>query len=108
MKILHVISSVDSRAGGPAMAMAGLCKAQRDAGLDVTAVSTFGQGQGRDVADRLSADGVNVTLVGPTHGPLLSHPQLAATLRALIGQSDIIHVHALWEQIQHTACIVAR
>ena len=51
MRVLHVISSVDSRAGGPAVAMSGLCKAQRGAGLDVSVLATWKQGQGQDLAD---------------------------------------------------------
>src|SRR5690242_4749234 len=103
MRIVHMISGVDSRAGGPAMAMAGMCKAQRDAGLDVSVVATFRDGQGRDIADDLNAHGITVTLVGPAHGPLSNHPQLAATLRGVIRNCDVAHTHGVWEQIQHDA-----
>src|SRR2546429_6404147 len=37
----HVIASVDYETGGPAIALAGLARAQQRAGIDVTIVSTF-------------------------------------------------------------------
>lgn len=108
MRILHVINGVDSRAGGPTMAMAGLCKAQRDAGLDVSVLATFRAGQGRDLADDLIAHLVPVTTVGPTQGGLSNHPDLDAALRRAIGETDIVHAHGIWEQMQHSAARIAR
>lgn len=108
MRVLHVISGVDSRAGGPAFAMAGLCKGQKQAGLDVAALATFRKGEWRDVADDLARSGVNVTLVGPVHGPLASHRHLPATLRAIIPSHDVVHVHGLWEDVQHQAARASR
>ena len=108
MRIVHLIGGVDSRAGGPAMAMAGLCKAQREAGLDVSVVATFRAGRGRDIADDLGAHGITVTLVGPAQGPLSNHPHLAATLRGVIQQTDVVHAHGIWEQVQHEGAAICR
>ncbi|MEO6437148.1 MAG: glycosyltransferase, partial [Tepidisphaeraceae bacterium] len=107
-RVLHVIPGVDARSGGPAMAMAGLCKAQRDAGLEVTALATWRAGDGRDIADDLGHHGVPVTLVGPARGPLASHRHLSATLRATVAGADIVHAHGLWEDVQHHAARIAR
>jgi glycosyltransferase involved in cell wall biosynthesis len=107
MRVLHVISSVDARGGGPAMAMAGLCGAQRAAGLEVTALSTWRRGEGRDVADDLAQRGVPVTLIGPARGPLRSHRHLAATLSGMIRAADVVHIHGLWEDAQHHAARLA-
>jgi glycosyltransferase involved in cell wall biosynthesis len=32
------------------------------------------------------------------------HPDLTATVDRLVGAADVVHVHAMWEQIQHEAC----
>ncbi len=103
MKVLHVIASVDSRAGGPAIAMAGLCKAQRAAGVDVSVLATMRAGSARDVADDLNAHGVAVTTVGPTRGGLARHPQLDAVMRSLAREVEVIHAHGIWEEIQVAA-----
>jgi len=88
--------------------MAGLCKAQRGAGLDVSVLATWRQGQDKDIADDLAASGIAVTLVGPTRGPLSNHPQLASTLRDVIQANDVVHAHGIWEQVQHSGMTVCR
>jgi glycosyltransferase involved in cell wall biosynthesis len=35
------------------------------------------------------------------------HPELRATVEKLVVAADVVHVHALWEQIQHEACRAA-
>jgi glycosyltransferase involved in cell wall biosynthesis len=106
MKVLHVISSIDLRAGGPATALAGLSMAQLHAGLDVRVVSTFGANEKTDLADRLASEGIKTCVVGPAAPPLGRHPDLYSTLADAIGDCDIVHIHAVWEEIQHqTACI---
>src|SRR5438270_253900 len=56
MRILHVISSMDSRGGGPAIAMAGLAKAQHAAGLEIAALATWIKGSTQDIAETLGVD----------------------------------------------------
>jgi glycosyltransferase involved in cell wall biosynthesis len=107
-RVLHVIPGVDARSGGPAMAMAGLCRAQREAGLEVTALATWRAGEGRDIADELDHHGVHVTLIGPARGPLASHRHLASTLRGMIEAAEVVHAHGLWEDVQHHAARIAR
>ena len=107
-RVLHVISSLDSRAGGPPVAMAGLCKAQRAAGIDVAVISSYRGDQGRDLADDLAAASIEVTRVGPARGPLQSHPDLPRAMDGAVGKADVVHVHALWEAVQHQAAVSAR
>jgi glycosyltransferase involved in cell wall biosynthesis len=107
IRVLHVIPGVDSRAGGPQVAMRGLCKAQKAAGLEVTALATFRKGDRHDIAEDLEEAGVHVTLVGPAHGPLHSHRHLPATLRALVQSVDVVHAHGVWEDVQHHAARIA-
>src|SRR4051812_8995411 len=108
MRILHVISSIDSRAGGPAIAMAGLAKAQKSAGMDVAALATWRKGSRQDIADDLTTAGIHVTRVGPAKGPLARHRQLAPGLRAEMPSADVVHIHGLWEEVQHQAAGIAR
>lgn len=117
MKILHVISELDPRAGGPAVALAGLTKAQAAAGLDVEVVATTRNDVNAPnpptpvpalaAAQDLRAAGVNVTVVGPARGALARHPDLAAAVDRAVARAGIVHVHALWEEIQHRAARAA-
>jgi glycosyltransferase involved in cell wall biosynthesis len=103
MRVLHVIHDLDSRGGGTVMAMSGLCKAQRAAGIEVSALATFPHGSTRDAAASLEQHGVPATLIGPSLGPTGRHRHLVSTARALIQQVDIVHAHGVWEEIQHVA-----
>lgn len=108
MKILHVISSIDPRTGGPATALAGLTTAQHAAGLDVRVVSTFSADYKSDLADKLVEQGIKVRVVGPVRGALGRHPELVPTLKHAILDADIVHIHAVWEEIQHQAAVICR
>lgn len=107
MKILHVISGIDPRGGGPAEALRGLASAQVAAGLAVRVLATFTEGQDLNLANRLRERGVGTRLVGPCWRPLGWHRQLAPALAEEIGAADIVHIHALWEEVQHQAARTA-
>lgn len=108
MRILHVISSIDPRDGGPATALSGLAKSQHAAGLDVAVLATYRQGAGTDIADDLTAGGIHIARVGPAHGPLHRHRLLASALRAEAAGADIVHTHGVWEEAQHQGAVAAR
>src|SRR2546426_6223596 len=108
MRIVHIISNLDPRSGGPTTALLGLAAAQRRAGLDVEVISTFTPQHNPDIAQQLEAANVKVHLIGPVHGRLGRHPQLAPTLTQIIAGKDMVHIHALWEEIQHQAAVAAR
>lgn len=103
MRILHVISSIDPRAGGTASAAMGLAQAQARIDENVTVLSTFGPEGRPETAAHLQKAGVAIRLVGPAHGPQLRHADLAAVVDGAVASSEIVHIHALWEQIQHLA-----
>src|SRR5438045_3929249 len=107
MRALHVISSLDPRTGGPATALVGLARAQRAAGIDVSIVATFVAGTETSAARGLEAEGIEVRLVGPATGPLVSHPELKSAMTEAVGRADVVHVHALWEEAQHQAARAA-
>ena len=68
MRILHVVPSLDPRTGGPAVAMAGLARAQKEQGLDVEIFNAFGHSESDAVAKQLIEEGIAVTQVGPCPG----------------------------------------
>jgi glycosyltransferase involved in cell wall biosynthesis len=108
MRVLHVTSSLDPRAGGTATALVALAHAQMDDGQTVAVASTFAQGYRTDNVDRLRALGLSVHLIGPNRRLLAYHPDIVPMLAPLVQSADIIHIHALWEEIQHQAGRLAR
>jgi len=108
MRIVHALTSIDPQTGGPAIAIDGLAPAQVVAGLQVTVVAMFRQGDGSAAtAAAMTAQGVKVILVGPAHGPLANHRTLDTQLHAALVNADMVHIHSLWEQIQHRAARLA-
>jgi glycosyltransferase involved in cell wall biosynthesis len=108
LRILHVVSTIDARAGGPAVAVVGLATAQQRVGLDVSMLATATAGESDDAAKALRANGVNVEIVGPCTMPLCRHRQIVPTLQRLMPQADLVHIHALWEEVQFQAAKLAR
>jgi glycosyltransferase involved in cell wall biosynthesis len=108
IKVLHVISGIDPRGGGPAEALRGLATAQAAEGMNVRVLATFAPGDDLGFAAVLQARGVTVRLIGPCRGPLCRHPDLATAAAETVAAADIVHVHALWEEIQHQAARAAR
>lgn len=108
MKVLHVISGLDPAAGGPTQALAGLASAQRTAGLDVTILTTVAADGDYMLVDSIRSRDVTVRVVPPGPGPLRRHPELQSAVDELVAESDVCHIHGLWEQIQHEAARTAR
>ncbi len=107
MRVLHVISGIDPQSGGTVAAVAGLTRAQSAQGAAAALATTWTHGHDLSTADRLTEQGVAVHLIGPTHQPLARHPDIKPTLRQHIAASDIVHIHALWEEVQHQAAKTA-
>jgi glycosyltransferase involved in cell wall biosynthesis len=107
LRIAHFITSMDARMGGVAAVIAGLAPAQARAGLDVTVVSAWAEGEATD-ANELTTAGVKVQLIGPVRRRLGGHPQMQAQVQAAVFNSDVVHIHALWEHLQHYAARAAQ
>src|SRR5205809_6656404 len=107
-RVLHVISGLDPANGGPTFVLTGLTPAQVRHGLDVTVVATYQNTSGFPMAERMRAQGVKVELIGPARGKLSRHPGIRPVLCRLIAEADVVHIHAVWEQIQHEAAREAR
>jgi glycosyltransferase involved in cell wall biosynthesis len=108
MKVLHVISSIDPRSGGPPVALIGLAEAQRAIGLEVFVVATWTKGADLTAADRLRQQGIRVNLVGPCLRPLVWHRRIGPVVREETTRAEVVHVHGVWEEVQHRACRVAQ
>jgi len=107
VRVCHAISGLDHRLGGPVHAMLGLASNQRHAGLDVTIVSSRREGDDDAIADELIAAGVEVMHIGPVHGALGRHPDMASIVMDQVERADIVHIHAVWDEIQHVAATAA-
>jgi glycosyltransferase involved in cell wall biosynthesis len=104
MRVLHVISGLDHVTGGPAVALEGLAAAQQAAGLDVSVLATNWVGHSSDeAAARLTGKGIHVEQVGPCRRPFAYHPDIRSTLERLVPLVDVVHIHGLWEDVQHHA-----
>jgi len=107
MRIFHVIPNLDPSAGGPTTALIGMASAQARAGLDVSVLTTWRQGQSPDVDKGLEQAGVKVTQVGPVAGALRRHSDLTNQIDRLVGDADVVHIHSVWEEPQHLAARAA-
>jgi glycosyltransferase involved in cell wall biosynthesis len=109
MRVCHVISGIDTDNGGPPVALAGLAAAQVRAGMDVSVLSSFRFSEKSLAAKAaMEGNGVTVRLVGPAREPMSRHPDLAVAAREMCAGNDVLHVHSMWEAIQHEACLAAR
>jgi glycosyltransferase involved in cell wall biosynthesis len=107
-RVLHVTSGLELRAGGPAVALAGLAAGQQRAGLDVRVVASFREAGMPSVSEQLGQAGVAITSVGPCTGKFARHPDLPAAVQAAVEAADVVHIHALFEEVQHLAAQAAR
>jgi glycosyltransferase involved in cell wall biosynthesis len=108
MRVLHVAPSIDPATGGPAVALAGLTRALAKEGADVSVVTAYRDGEDLSAADELRRSGVRVTSIGPTFGAVRWRPTTSGTLAPLVEASDVVHVHAVWEDVQYHAIRLAR
>jgi glycosyltransferase involved in cell wall biosynthesis len=89
-------------------ALIGLAEAQTAQGMDVRIIATWRSESEIPVAERLRGNGVKVDLIGPCTGPLVRHPKLNSTIGDRVTESDVVHIHALWEEIQHLSAVHSR
>lgn len=91
MKVLHVVPDVAFESGGQSMAAIGLCECLAQAGVNVSLLTTDylmnGQRQPR---------GVDLHVVPCAGSPWRWSPTLSRTLRALLADVQMVHLHGLW------------
>jgi glycosyltransferase involved in cell wall biosynthesis len=107
-RVLHVIPSIDPKLGGTTTALVGMAMAQKRAGLAVTVATMFHEGEDNSLGTAMQAEGITLHRIGPSTAFLQRHPDIVPTLSQLIPQHDVVHIHALWEEIQHQAARLSR
>ncbi len=109
MRITHIISGLEPSSGGPVTAVTQLAIAQaRQPDTHVTVLATRHQSNPRIRHPQLRSAGVTVRVLGPCHTRQQFHPSLCHFLRKWLTRTDIIHIHGLYEEIQHQAARIAR
>ena len=107
--MLHVTSGIDRKQGGVSAACIGLVLAQAHAGLTVRVLCTFHPADDTSAADELRSAGVDVVLVRAAGRTLLrSDPELIQAVRREVETAQVVHVHGLWENLQHQTMVAAR
>ena len=105
MRVLHVISTLDLEKGGPTQTLLDFSTAQAKMGMSVSICS---QGISNDTVERLVSHDINVVMAGPGYTPLKWAPDLSNKLKQLIADASIVHIHGVWEEIQHRAARLAQ
>ncbi|MDB5324770.1 MAG: glycosyl transferase group 1 [Phycisphaerales bacterium] len=108
MRIVHTISGIEPESGGPTSALCGLVRAQAKLGHKPHIVGCWKFASSFKLADELRADGIDVTIVGPTRWPFYRHPDLGPSIEAAAADADLIHVHAMWDAVNHLSAVAAR
>src|ERR1700736_4130136 len=101
MRVLHVIPGLDRKSGGPAIALHGLASAQHAAGLQVSVLSAYRKGDDLSFVDALKSENIAVRLAGPVRGKLGRYAGLFHAADECVATADIVHIHAMWEEIVH-------
>lgn len=98
--------------GGPPRSVLGLCRALRDAGLDVRVVTTTADGD-RELADSVVAQGQYQGI--PVRycerawpRSIFRAPSLRAVVADELRDADILHIHGLWNATVWSAAAAAR
>lgn len=111
MRILHVIASLDPRAGGPSEVLPGVCRALGSAGNTVEVLTTNMGIKGTYCMsgwDTITDSDVRVQFCSVQFRPLLFSVELARYLREGIARFDIVHVHGLYRFTSTFAAYEAR
>lgn len=108
MRVFHVNPSLDVSTGGPVAALVGLCTAQATlADMNVTIAASWKDPSELKLADELRSRGIDVDMIGPCHGKLRRHPELSRAIDRHVAEADVVHIHSLWEEIQHQSAVHA-
>ena len=90
MRVLHVVSGIDPKSGGPTRSVKGICRALSKAGVDVTLLVLHGEHEFDNPG------GVNVIR------------GLSNFLNPEIKQFDLVHIQGLWDWGLHRVAVECR
>lgn len=113
MKIVHVVHGLAPETGGPGIIATSLAAAQAARGHIVTLVGNYTKGQSESVCSTFGQfPGIDRVRVENTAAPGLVEHLLPvrgyARLARLIPQTDILHLHGVWDPLLHWGCRLAR
>jgi len=98
--------------GGPPRSIFGLCRAQRDAGIDVRVVTTTANGDSElseAVVTRGEYEGIPVRYCPRAWPRSIFHsPSLGAVVATELREADVLHIHGLWNATVWSAAAAAR
>ena len=108
LQVLHVISGIDRADGGPTLALLGLARGLARLHVEVSVVATPRASECDSIEEDLRECGVRVRL-GEFRGRALGQSSvLRELLTKEIGRADVVHIHALWEEVQRQAATISR
>jgi glycosyltransferase involved in cell wall biosynthesis len=99
MKILHIVSSIDPKSGGPTRSIKGLCRSLARKGEEMT---LFVLSTHHDMRD----PGRVRFIKGRANGLRVAWQDVGRVLDEV--NPDIVHLHGLWMVVNHLAVMVAR
>jgi glycosyltransferase involved in cell wall biosynthesis len=107
MRVLHVIPSVAERSGGPATAIAPMCRALQQHGVEVFLITTdAGISKAKDVSDYR---GVPAKFFSSQLGESFKYSRpLALWLSSNIRDFSLVHIHAVFNHSSVAAARMAR
>ena len=98
--------------GGPPRSVLGLCRAQREAGVDVRVVTTTANGDSElpdTVVARSEYEGIPVHYCERAWPRAIFYaPSLGGVVAAQLRDADILHIHGLWNAAAWSAAAAAR
>jgi len=98
--------------GGPPRSVLGLCRAQRDAGVDVQVVTTTANGDSELselVVAREEYEGIPVRYCARAWPRSIFYaPALGDTVATALRAADVLHIHGLWNATVWSAAAAAR
>jgi glycosyltransferase involved in cell wall biosynthesis len=104
MKVLHVIPSVSDRSGGPATAIAPLCRALREQGIDALLLTTNDGFPDMSTNGVVDFKGVPARFFPAQFGASFKYSRpLRAWLDAKIAEFDLAHIHAVFNHSSFAA-----
>jgi glycosyltransferase involved in cell wall biosynthesis len=88
--------------------MIGQAQAQARAGLSVSVAAAWSRAIPVKTCDALTQVGVEIVPIGPVHTSLGVSLLTRRQLQPLLRRADVVHIHTLWEDIQHQAVSICR
>lgn len=107
LRVLHVLSGIDPTDGGPTTALVALARGLRRLNVDVTVVATPCASGQLTAVEALQECGVRVRLGRDPRRRFARDPDLRSLLDEEIARAEVVHIHALWEEVQFQAARIS-